>query len=1521
MDAHEQFGRSSRHSLVCFLLGAAVLSLFGVLAFAGGVAIVSTELSDNGDDDGFADTLETVRLRLVLQNTSGVEQTNVVLRLSTQAPEIACIGRPLLVVGDLAAGETRLTEGAFVFTVGNVDRTALGLGELDDLSARFEVTVFSDQLASYARAPMLTLDLDLDVTGGTGSTSFFEGFESGNLESFTNQNLDSGRSSLPGSDGFRCQYHDPDWQYSNSYGITDCYLGATPQQADATFWQVDGPGPDPGWPGRGFSGNHSLYYGIELDPSLGHTTPLAVLEAASTSEPINVGWDRVCAGDGITGCVDDLDCPVDDRCVASRPTLSFKHQVKFYNFREDPATQVDRGVVQVQLADELGQPVGPWIKIEPYLNPYDVQHTLLINSCFFDPIDDGNTEDDFFDPTDPERRFGPSSTCYPERVFGRIGDTFYPFDPTNLWYADGPGLEGETGPGTWVESRFDLSRFRGRRIDVRFLATALKQGTYASWEELYTANPWAREDGWWIDDVEVGGALASPATVLADNKANDLLPGFGDGDGDGLIDACDSCPYDLDPAQDDLDGDGVGDLCDNCPTDINPDQLDSDMDDLGDTCDRCPTGDGADEDGDGLGCSSDNCPEESNVGQSDRDADGSGDACDACPLDPEDDLDDDGVCGDIDNCPTRYNADQSPRVRISADLGLDADVNTFQASPDGATIVYLADQDLDEVFELYAAPVSGGAPIRLGTTPVPGGDVHRLGIVISPDSSRVVYIADQDQDEVNELYSVPIDGQAAPVKVSGPMVPGGDVDWWPVTLISSDSSTVVYLADQDTVDRFDLYSAPIDGGTSVNLTMGTADTVDNFAISPDSTTVVYADGDSYGVDLFSVPVGGGTRVKLNQAGSVRPEDGYLISPDGSTVVFRSDEEVPDIYELFSMPIGGGTPVKLNGTLAPDWSVYSFQLSPDGATIFYSARQAIDGLGTYRVPIEGGTPVKVLDTWPIFSPDGKWMVYYESWGSMYSKPIDGHFPVWLSSLSRSPWEDDFSVSPDSARVVYLVAGELYSVPIGGGTSVRLDGPIPEGSDIISFEISPDSTAVLYVVAGNAHWLYGVPITGGPAVRLHDSMLWSWYTWGPKWDFVPHGSAVVFNAPEEKPGVHELFVMLLESDPDADGTLQICDTCPEVSNPDQAADTDFDGDGLSCLDDNCVMVPNPDQQDTDGDGAGDLCDPCPFEAPDDADGDGHCISADNCGNLFNPVQADTDGDGVGDLCDSCPTDGNNDQADFDGDGAGDACDCQPEDPTDLRPAEIGRLDVDRSVTGEALLNWTATTGADRYSITRGELSSLTQTDYGACLAEGLETTAFADSVMPAPGDGFGYLVQAQNFDCGLGSLGFASSETERGNADPVACIGAAHSDAYPASESPVFGTVFGGLSDLAASDGAVETITEELTGGNPSNRFSHLEHRWTLQVSPGSRTEFHVEGFRTSSPDGDDFVFEYSTDGVSWNLIGLPSLPLADADTDLVASIPPTLSGAVIFRVVDTDRTPGNQDLDMVSIDELFVRSIP
>jgi hypothetical protein len=220
------------------------------------------------------------------------------------------------------------------------------------------------------------------------------------------------------------------------------------------------------------------------------------------------------------------------------PELNFAQQVSFVDssagVNVSPGEGVDRGVVEVKTT-VLGS---PWIKIYPYTNVYDQQGTDDFSNCVFDPTDDGNNEDSFFDLTDPARRLGPSSTCYPEFTFVHQGQTDWRkvFDVTDIGNAsDGPGLQGcstpgvclpanpSTGtpnnPGTWVRPRFSLGPVAGRSILIRFLYSSIEVGATENMFGFFGRGNISGDDGWYVDDIRLDGTVTGAITVSLDATA------------------------------------------------------------------------------------------------------------------------------------------------------------------------------------------------------------------------------------------------------------------------------------------------------------------------------------------------------------------------------------------------------------------------------------------------------------------------------------------------------------------------------------------------------------------------------------------------------------------------------------------------------------------------------------------------------------------------------------------------------------------------------------------------------------------------------------------------------------------------------------------------------------------------------------------------------------------------------------------------------------------------------------------
>ncbi len=51
----------------------------------------------------------------------------------------------------------------------------------------------------------------------------------------------------------------------------------------------------------------------------------------------------------------------------------------------------------------------------------------------------------------------------------------------------------------------------------------------------------------------------------------------------------------------------------------------------------------------------------------------------------------------------------APATKLNMPLPAGGSVVEFRITPDGSRVVYRADQDVDNVFELYSVPVQGGS--------------------------------------------------------------------------------------------------------------------------------------------------------------------------------------------------------------------------------------------------------------------------------------------------------------------------------------------------------------------------------------------------------------------------------------------------------------------------------------------------------------------------------------------------------------------------------------------------------------------------------------------------------------------------------------------------------------------------------------------------------------------------------------------------------------------------------------------
>jgi len=372
--------------------------------------------------------------------------------------------------------------------------------------------------------------------------------------------------------------------------------------------------------------------------------------------------------------------------------------------------------------------------------------------------------------------------------------------------------------------------------------------------------------------------------------------------------------------------------------------------------------------------------------------------------------------------------------------------NNFQVSSDGNWALYLALQ-ADNAVQLYSIPVTGGASTAL----IPDDQSLYFNpyeiqsfYFITADSSSVVFTA-QSARGVFNLFAVPIQGGEA-VQINERLASGGHV-----LGVQVHENRVVYLADQVADGVYGLFATSLAGGTPIQLNAPDSSLLDNsrFDISADGSYLIYQ---SYGTSrsqLFSVPIGGGASTALTD-----PIDnlGWYMAPETGTIAAAGY----GILKAIVTPDGQRLPVD-------EFSYACCIFSPDGQRMLVMSWAPGDTGNSgslsslYSYPIDSGLAVPMTlgdlplsrDWGALFSPDGQYVAFIQAdpngINQFYAAPADGSSQAiklngYPGSTSFGAYE--MGITADSSTFVYINDEEaadfidLYSVPITGGTAVRL-----------------------------------------------------------------------------------------------------------------------------------------------------------------------------------------------------------------------------------------------------------------------------------------------------------------------------------------------------------------------------------------------------------------------------------------------------------------------------------------------------
>jgi hypothetical protein len=285
------------------------------------------------------------------------------------------------------------------------------------------------------------------------------------------------------------------------------------------------------------------------------------------------------------------------------------------------------------------------------------------------------------------------------------------------------------------------------------------------------------------------------------------------------------------------------------------------------------------------------------------------------------------------------------------------DATTFELTPDGLGVVYVASTGSLPPWELFGVPIDrSGPPVRLSAIPASSSWSHS-SYGVSNGAPHLIHISG------GQLHSTAI-GSGMTVLLNGPLTEGS-VDRY---LHSPDGEWVVFHVNNNSLPDT-LHSVPTDGSRpAVSLYAGGEDVLaDDYTVTPTGYALFLTESSSGSVELHSAPLDGSRPAMPLHAplgtGSVRSD--YAVTGHGYAV-FRASQEATSAIELFAARVDGrglarriSSPMGIGGNVdIPYAEEGSFQVSPDGWSVLYRADQKRDDMfQLYETWIDREPPVR------------------------------------------------------------------------------------------------------------------------------------------------------------------------------------------------------------------------------------------------------------------------------------------------------------------------------------------------------------------------------------------------------------------------------------------------------------------------------------------------------------------------------------------------------------------------------------
>lgn len=415
-------------------------------------------------------------------------------------------------------------------------------------------------------------------------------------------------------------------------------------------------------------------------------------------------------------------------------------------------------------------------------------------------------------------------------------------------------------------------------------------------------------------------------------------------------------------------------------------------------------------------------------------------------------------------------------------------------------VVYL--DDITNQSLLAAFDDGSASPFSL--LDVNGGTIARNSIVLSPDGKHVAFNVFSSGSSTSNLYVSHVNGAYHTQVTSLPSNREVTTAVW-----SPDSTRLVYLADANRDNQYELFmtTAAFDSATVISASneriSGSITQVKHDIAgpswSPDGSKVAYTvTDDTYrtpnqviGVNYHDTRIGNRHSVRLSSPSifpSYQDIPDYAWSADGLHLAYRSDDIVDGTYRVFKVDFTTATPSRTTNVSPAGYSAEQFAFSSDSQHIATVLR-TLSGTTLYRLAVAAsGAGVDVFKAESIQNPMRiNWanksasLAYsatdVSGTGHLYHLDmVSGNITLLSTTALTNEIVDDFDWSPNddylgytSTLGLYLVTPtapspqRVHDVAIGTMDKYRLNWPWSHKGDRLAYSIGNNAgnTTSLFV----------------------------------------------------------------------------------------------------------------------------------------------------------------------------------------------------------------------------------------------------------------------------------------------------------------------------------------------------------------------------------------------------------------------------------------------------------------------------